>query len=59
MLIGIVVDETHLVMDWGSEFRPGYQRLGKLRAIFPNAMVLALTATATKPMIEVIKSSLS
>ena len=53
----IVVDEAHLIMDWGSEFRPDYQRLGKLRAIFPNAVVLALTATATKPMIEVIKLS--
>jgi superfamily II DNA helicase RecQ len=44
----IIVDEAHCVSSWGCSFRPEYQHLGKLRAIFPFANVIAMTATATK-----------
>ena len=44
----IVVDEAHCVSKWGCEFRPAFQRLGNLRAIFPSAGVIAMTATATE-----------
>jgi ATP-dependent DNA helicase RecQ len=43
----IVVDEAHCILQWGSNFRPDFQKLGKLRAIFPSAKVIAMTATAT------------
>ena len=42
----IAIDEAHCVSQWGHEFRKDYTRLHELRARFPNAPMLALTATA-------------
>ena len=50
--IYIVVDEAHCVVKWGHDFRPMYRSIKKLRALFPKANVLALTATAT-PTLQV------
>ena len=55
----IVIDEAHLIVQWGSEFRKDYQRLCKLRALFPRAVVVALTATCNKQTMEFVKSSLN
>ncbi|XP_046566715.1 ATP-dependent DNA helicase Q1-like, partial [Haliotis rubra] len=44
----IIVDEAHCIDTWGNSFRTDYQRLDTLRAILPNAKVVAMTATATK-----------
>ena len=53
----IIVDEVHCILAWGlSQFRPAYLKLGTLRAILPDAKMLALTATATE---EAQKSILS
>lgn len=41
-----VVDEAHCVLEWG-EFRPAYRMLDRLKAEFPEAPVMAMTATAT------------
>ncbi|XP_067654366.1 ATP-dependent DNA helicase RecQ-like [Haliotis asinina] len=41
----IVVDEAHCVLEWGPDFRPVFAKLGTLRALLPNAKVLALSAT--------------
>ena len=38
------------MIQWGQEFRPDFRNLSKLRAIFPNAHLIALTATATPTM---------
>lgn len=54
----IVVDEAHCVVTWGDEFRPQYKRIPKLRSIFPSALILALTATATLKMQTEITESL-
>ena len=38
------------MIQWGQEFRPDFRNLSKLRAIFPEAHLIALTATATPSM---------
>ena len=56
-LIGIVVDEAHCIVDWGTSssnkkstaFRIWYSRLNELKSLVgKNVKFLALTATATK-----------
>jgi len=41
------IDEAHCISEWGHEFRPDYRRLHELRALRPQAPILALTASAT------------
>jgi len=43
----IAIDEAHCISEWGPDFRPEYRRLAELRDAFPDAVCLALTATAT------------
>ena len=44
----IAIDEAHCISEWGHEFRPDYRNLKALRRQFPQAPVIALTATATE-----------
>jgi ATP-dependent DNA helicase RecQ len=43
----ITVDEAHCISEWGHDFRPEYRSLVTIRDNFPDAVWLALTATAT------------
>ncbi len=48
----IAVDEAHCISEWGHDFRPEYRQLQQMRQRFPQAVCVALTATATQRVRE-------
>jgi len=54
----IAIDEAHCVSQWGHDFRPEYRNLLNLRNAFPNASMMALTATATEQVQQDIVNQL-
>lgn len=54
----LVVDEAHCISQWGYDFRPPYLEIHKLREIFPETPMMALTATATPKVVDDIQSKL-
>ena len=54
----LVVDEAHCISEWGHDFRPDYLKLGAVREAIGSPTVLALTATASKPVREEIVARL-
>lgn len=54
----IAVDEAHCVSQWGPDFRQDYHKLNLLRGLCPLVPILALTATATPPVLADITRQL-
>jgi ATP-dependent DNA helicase RecQ len=54
----IAVDEAHCISEWGYDFRPSYLNIADIREIHPEVPIIALTATATKDVIEDIQDKL-
>src|SRR5699024_10351714 len=52
------IDEAHCISEWGHDFRPDYRQLTEVRKDFPDAICLALTATATPRVRKDIKKIL-
>ena len=44
-VMACVIDEAHLVEEWGFDFRSDFANLSQLVSIFPAVPILALTAT--------------
>ncbi len=55
----IAVDEAHCISQWGYDFRPSYLKIAELREYFPNVNMIAVTASATKEVIEDIQLKLN
>jgi ATP-dependent DNA helicase RecQ len=54
----LTIDEAHCISEWGHDFRPEYRKIAAVRKLFPKAVCLALTATATLRVRADITSSL-
>ncbi len=54
----ITIDEAHCISEWGHDFRPEYRQMIEVRKLFPKAVCVALTATATPRVQQDIKDNL-
>lgn len=54
----VAVDEAHCVSQWGHDFRPPYLTIPEMFQYMPRVPVMALTATATTPVQQDIRSFL-
>jgi ATP-dependent DNA helicase RecQ len=55
----LTIDEAHCISEWGHDFRPEYRQIAQVRQRFPQAVCLALTATATERVRQDIKVTLA
>lgn len=55
----IAIDEAHCISEWGHDFRPEYRMIAGFRKNFPDAVCMALTATATERVRDDIGRSLA
>ncbi len=54
----IAVDEAHCISQWGYDFRPAYLKISEIRELKKDVPILAVTATATKKVVEDIVEKL-
>lgn len=54
----IAIDEAHCISQWGYDFRPSYLSIAEIRELLPNVPLIALTATATEPVVKDIQEKL-
>jgi ATP-dependent DNA helicase RecQ len=55
----LTIDESHCISEWGHDFRPEYRQLVTARQRLPDAVCLAVTATATERVRQDIIQSLN
>jgi ATP-dependent DNA helicase RecQ len=55
----LAIDEAHCISQWGYDFRPPYLEIATFRAFIPSAKIIALTASATKPVVKDIIDKLA
>ncbi len=55
----IAIDEAHCISEWGHDFRPSYLLIKVLRDLFPKTPIIALTASATKKVLDDIIENLN
>lgn len=55
----LTIDEAHCISEWGHDFRPEYRQLVDVRHRLPQAVCLAVTATATEQVRDDIKNTLA
>ena len=55
----LTIDEAHCISEWGHDFRPEYRQIVEVRKRFPEAVCLALTATATSRVRQDIRTTLN
>ncbi|MBI2332398.1 MAG: DNA helicase RecQ [Chloroflexi bacterium] len=54
----LTIDEAHCISEWGHDFRPEYRQIVEVRKRFPDAVCMALTATATSRVRQDIRQTL-
>ena len=54
----LTIDEEHCISAWGHDFRPEYRQLVEVRHRLPDAVCIAVTATATERVRADIKATL-
>ncbi len=54
----LTIDEAHCISQWGHDFRPEYRQIVDVRCRLPDAVCIAVTATATPRVQADIKQSL-
>jgi len=55
----ITIDEAHCISEWGHDFRPEYRLMAQVRQSLPQAVCVALTATATDQVQQDIRKNLN
>ncbi|OSY89541.1 DEAD/DEAH box helicase [Tenacibaculum holothuriorum] len=54
----IAIDEAHCISEWGHDFRPSYRNINILKEHLLSTPIIAVTASATKKVIDDISESL-
>ena len=55
----LAIDEAHCISVWGHDFRPEYLKIKNFREKYPDIPIMAVTATATKHVVNEIIESLN